>query len=64
VITATAIPTMAASFLLGATAPGPSFLVVARNAIGVSRTDGLATALGMGAGGVVFCRAGLPRRLQ
>jgi len=34
--------------------PGPSFVVVSRIAISRSRLDGLAAALGMGAGGVVF----------
>lgn len=38
------------ALLLGAMIPGPSFVLVARNAIGLSRRDGLATALGMGAG--------------
>ncbi|BBQ01834.1 threonine transporter (plasmid) [Burkholderia sp. SFA1] len=42
------------SLLLGAMIPGPSFVIVARNAIGISRADGLATALGMGVGGIVF----------
>ncbi|MDR5836820.1 LysE family transporter [Caballeronia sp. LZ034LL] len=42
------------SLLLGAMIPGPSFVVVARNSIGVSRADGLATALGMGVGGIFF----------
>jgi threonine/homoserine/homoserine lactone efflux protein len=39
---------------LGAMIPGPSFVLVARNSIGLSRSDGLATALGMGAGGIFF----------
>jgi threonine/homoserine/homoserine lactone efflux protein len=43
-----------AGLLIGAMSPGPSFIVVARNSIGHSRMAGLATALGMGAGGVVF----------
>ncbi|BBU33110.1 threonine transporter (plasmid) [Burkholderia sp. THE68] len=42
------------SLLLGAMIPGPSFVLVARNAIGISRADGLATALGMGVGGIFF----------
>ncbi|KIG03064.1 LysE family translocator [Caballeronia concitans] len=42
------------AILLGAMIPGPSFVLVARNAIGLSRADGLATALGMGLGGIVF----------
>lgn len=50
----TAILTILAALLIGAMSPGPSFLVVARNAIGLSRRDGLATALGMGVGAVFF----------
>jgi threonine/homoserine/homoserine lactone efflux protein len=50
----TAIATILAALMLGAMSPGPSFVVVARNAIGLSRGDGLATALGMGIGGVIF----------
>src|SRR6201996_9773296 len=49
-----AIPAILGALLIGAMSPGPSFLVVARNAIGLSRRDGLATALGMGIGGVFF----------
>ncbi len=50
----TAILTILAALLLGAMSPGPSFVIVARNAIGLSRRDGLATAIGMGIGGVFF----------
>jgi len=50
----TAIVTILAALLLGAMSPGPSFVIVARNAIGLSRGDGLATAAGMGIGGVFF----------
>ncbi len=50
----TAVLTILAALLLGAMSPGPSFVIVARNAIGLSRGDGLATALGMGIGGVFF----------
>ena len=52
---------------LGAMIPGPSFVLVARNSIGLSRRDGLATALGMGVGGIVFgavALAGLYTLLQ
>jgi threonine/homoserine/homoserine lactone efflux protein len=42
------------ALLLGAMIPGPSFVLVARNAVGLSRVDGLATAVGMGIGGIVF----------
>ncbi|MBU6489095.1 MAG: LysE family transporter [Burkholderiales bacterium] len=56
-----------AALWLGAMIPGPSFVLVARNAIGLSRRDGLATALGMGAGGILFggvALAGLYTLLQ
>jgi len=55
----TAIATILLALLVGAISPGPSFVVVARNAIGLSRDDGLATALGMGVGGVCFSCAAL-----
>jgi threonine/homoserine/homoserine lactone efflux protein len=42
------------ALLVGAASPGPSFVLVARTAIARSRRHGLAAALGMGAGGVVF----------
>jgi threonine/homoserine/homoserine lactone efflux protein len=38
---------------IGAISPGPSFVVVVR-AAALSRRDGLASALGMGLGGMVF----------
>lgn len=44
---------------LGTVSPGPSFVVVARTAVSASRADGLAVALGMGAGGVLFAAAAL-----
>lgn len=44
---------------IGAISPGPSFVVVARTAIAVSRLAGLAMALGMGLGGVIFAGAAL-----
>ncbi|MBB2698716.1 LysE family translocator [Rhizobium phaseoli] len=44
---------------VGAVSPGPSFVVVSRIAISRSRLDGLAAALGMGAGGVVFAALAL-----
>jgi threonine/homoserine/homoserine lactone efflux protein len=43
-----------AALAVGAMSPGPSFVVVSRIAISRSRLDGLAAALGMGVGGVVF----------
>ncbi|MBF0305320.1 MAG: LysE family transporter [Alphaproteobacteria bacterium] len=49
-----ALPGILAAVLLGAMSPGPSFLLVARIAIAGSRRDGLAAALGMGLGAVLF----------
>ncbi|WP_080485773.1 MULTISPECIES: LysE family translocator [Burkholderia cepacia complex] len=43
-----------AALLVGAISPGPSFILVVRNSLGLSRRDGLATAIGMGVGGVCF----------
>lgn len=42
------------ALLIGAMSPGPSFVLVARTSIAVSRADGLYMALGMGVGAVVF----------
>jgi len=42
------------ALLIGAISPGPSFVLVARTAIAVSRLDGLAAALGMGIGALIF----------
>src|ERR1700761_1462722 len=42
------------AIMLGVISPGPSFIVVARNAIGLSRRAGLAAALGIGTGGLAF----------
>lgn len=49
-----AIAAILTALLIGAMSPGPSFVIVARNSIGLSRRDGLATAMGMGIGGVFF----------
>jgi len=49
---------IAGAMVVGAMSPGPSFVMVARTAV-VSRGDGLAAALGMGAGGLVFAIAAL-----
>ena len=48
-----------ATLTAGVVSPGPSFLLVARAAVASSRSDGLAAAVGMGAGGVVFAAAAL-----
>lgn len=45
---------IAAALTLGAMSPGPSFIMVARTALAASRQDGLAAAVGMGVGGVLF----------
>lgn len=42
------------ALLLGAVSPGPSFVLVSRVAMNVSRRDGLAAAVGMGVGGAIF----------
>jgi threonine/homoserine/homoserine lactone efflux protein len=50
---------IAGAMIVGAMSPGPSFVMVARTAVSSSRGDGLAAALGRGAGGVVFAIAAL-----
>lgn len=42
------------ALLLGAISPGPSFVFVVRTAVAQSRTEGLAAALGMGVGAMIF----------
>jgi threonine/homoserine/homoserine lactone efflux protein len=49
-----AILSIAIALTLGAMSPGPSFVLVARTSLAVSRRDGLAAAIGMGVGGVFF----------
>lgn len=44
---------------VGAASPGPSFVLVARTSVAVSRRAGLASALGMGVGGVIFAALAL-----
>ncbi|KQW39209.1 threonine transporter [Rhizobacter sp. Root404] len=48
-----------AALAVGVVSPGPSFILVARTAASSTRLAGLYTALGMGAGGVVFAIAAL-----
>ena len=48
-----------AALAVGVVSPGPSFVLVARTAVSSSRSDGVAAAIGMGAGGVVFAVAAL-----
>ena len=45
---------MLGTLLIGAISPGPSFVFVVRISVGQSRADGLAAALGMGAGAFIF----------
>ncbi|MBN3562267.1 LysE family translocator [Aliamphritea spongicola] len=45
---------IAGALLLGAMSPGPSFIVVARAAVSRSRRTALATAVGVGVGGLIF----------
>lgn len=49
-----ALLSILAALLLGAISPGPSFILVAQTSLVHSSRSGLAAALGMGAGGVVF----------
>jgi threonine/homoserine/homoserine lactone efflux protein len=42
------------ALLIGAISPGPSFVMVLRTSISLSRADGLAAAIGMGLGGALF----------
>jgi threonine/homoserine/homoserine lactone efflux protein len=49
-----AILSIAVALTFGAMSPGPSFILVARTSLAVSRRDGLAAAVGMGVGGVFF----------
>lgn len=50
---------IASAIGLGAMSPGPSFVMVARTAVAASRAEGLAAALGMGIGGVIFSAVAL-----
>jgi threonine/homoserine/homoserine lactone efflux protein len=52
----TLIPVLLA-LAVAAVSPGPSFVFVARTAIAGSRTQGLASAAGMGVGGMIFAIA-------
>lgn len=45
---------IASALAVGAVSPGPSFIMVARNAIALSRQHGMVTALGMGTGAATF----------
>lgn len=54
-----AILSITIALTIGAMSPGPSFVMVARTALAVSRKDGLAAAVGMGVGGVFFAAIAL-----
>jgi threonine/homoserine/homoserine lactone efflux protein len=54
-----AVISIAGAVTVGAISPGPSFVMVARTAIASSRADGLAAALGMGIGAMLFSMAAL-----
>ena len=56
---ALALPSILGALLVGAVSPGPSFVLVARTSVVASRGNGLAAALGMGAGGVFFAALAL-----
>ncbi|WP_294641209.1 LysE family transporter [uncultured Aureimonas sp.] len=47
------------ALLVGAVSPGPSFVLVSRISLKLSRRDGLAAALGMGVGGAIFATLAL-----
>ena len=49
-----AIASILVALLLGAISSGLSFVLVARNAIGLSRGNGVTTAVGMGIGRIFF----------
>ncbi len=48
------ITTILSVLILGCISPGPSFVLVAKLALSNSRNDGIAAALGMGIGGIIF----------
>ncbi|MEQ9607555.1 MAG: LysE family translocator [Kiloniellaceae bacterium] len=52
--TAAVLASILGALLIGAASPGPSFVLVSRDAISASRLDGLAAAVGMGVGGAFF----------
>ncbi len=54
-----AIVSILVSIAVGAASPGPSFVFVTRTAIAQSRRDGVAAAIGMGAGGMFYGALGL-----
>ncbi len=55
----TALAGVLGALTVGVISPGPSFVMVARAAVSSSRANGIAAAMGMGAGGVLFALAAL-----
>lgn len=53
------LATIAFAHLLAAMSPGPSFILVVRKAVAVSRADAVASAVGMGAGATFYAAAAL-----
>src|SRR4051812_24434035 len=54
-----AIAGILGALAVGVVSPGPSFVLVARTAVALSRRDGLAASIGMGLGGVIFAALAL-----
>ena len=50
---------IAGALAVGVVSPGPSFVMVARTAVSLSRFEGVAAAFGMGLGGACFALAAL-----
>lgn len=50
---------IAGALAVGVVSPGPSFVMVARTAVSLSRIEGVAAAFGMGVGGACFALAAL-----
>jgi threonine/homoserine/homoserine lactone efflux protein len=50
---------IAGALAVGVVSPGPSFVMVARTAVSLSRSQGVAAAFGMGLGGACFALAAL-----
>lgn len=50
---------IAGALAVGVVSPGPSFVMVARTAVSLSRSQGVAAAFGMGVGGACFALAAL-----
>jgi len=53
------IASILGALAVGVVSPGPSFVLVARISVAISRRDGVAAAIGMGVGGVIFASLAL-----